>query len=235
MIFFTLHQQHGRLHLLHITDRRQRVVQRLIVPRLAVELELGESLRIAAAVPIGPVGDRAVGLNGLEAIGLRGDPRGHETAVRSARRTHLRAIHIGARRHDVHGLHEVVVVFHPPAAACAVREVTAIAARPTRVREQHEHPLRREILELVEPAFAVRRVRTAMDVDYHGVLLARGVAVRLHQPAFDLQIANALVGKAIGIAPDHVLVDIVVEVRELALPRAVSGRHEQLRRLCRRG
>ena len=235
MIFFTLHQQHGRLYFLHIANRRQRVVQRLIVPRLSVEFKLGETLRIAAAVPVGPVGDRAIGLDCLEAIGLCGDPRGHEAAVRAAGGAHLRAVHVGARRHDVHGLHQVVVVFHAPTAARAVREVPSVATRAARVREQHEHALRREVLKLIEPAFAVRRVRAAMNVDHHRILLAWAVAVRLHEPAFDLQVADALVREAIGIAPHHVRVHVVVEARELTLARAVSGGHEQLRGLCHRG
>ena len=234
MIFFTLHQQHRRLHLLHIADRRQRVVQRLIVPRLAVELKFREPLCVAAAIPIGPVRDGPIGLDGLEAISFGGNPRGHEAAVRPASCSHLRAVHVGTRSNDIDSLHEVVVVFHAPASTRAVGEVGAIAARPTRIGEQHEHALRGEILEFVEPAFPVRRVRPAVNVDHHGILLARRVSVGLHQPPFDFQIPDALVREALGITPRHVLVHVVIEVRELTLPHAVGRGHEQLRGLRHR-
>src|SRR5215204_1326510 len=80
-VFLALNDERWRLHLRYFANRRQRVVHREVVPRLSVELELREPLRVGRAVPVRPLADHAIGLSGLEAIRLRGDPRGHEAAV----------------------------------------------------------------------------------------------------------------------------------------------------------
>src|SRR5260370_8742385 len=97
-------------------------------------------------------------------IRLRGDPRGHESAIGTARNAHARRIDVGAHRRDVDRLHEIVVVLRAPASTRGEGEVGAIAARAARVREEHEHPFRGEILEFVEPVLSVCRVRAALNV-----------------------------------------------------------------------
>jgi len=59
-------------------------------------------------------------------------------------------------------------------------------------------------------------VRAAVNVDHHRVFLARLVYVRLHQPAFDFEIADALVRETLGIAPDHIRVHVGIKIGELA-------------------
>src|SRR6185312_13377912 len=64
-VLFALHEQRRRLHVLHVTDRRQRVVHDLVVPWMAEELVLREPLRVGRTVPVGPFADHAIGLGGL--------------------------------------------------------------------------------------------------------------------------------------------------------------------------
>ena len=63
IVLLRLHDQCRRAHVLHELDGRNGVVDVPVLPRLAVELGLGESLRlIGAAVPRRPVHDQAIDL-----------------------------------------------------------------------------------------------------------------------------------------------------------------------------
>src|SRR5688572_20836210 len=68
VIFFRLHDERRRLHVADVTNGRERVVHDGVVPWLAIELELGEPLRVGRAVPRPPVADHAVVLRGLESV-----------------------------------------------------------------------------------------------------------------------------------------------------------------------
>ena len=73
-----------------------------------------------------------------------------------------------------------------------------------------------------------------MDVQHHGILLSGHVAVGLHQPPFDLQVAHAAIREPLGIAPRHVGVQRIVEVRDLTLVRTAAIGQEQFRGLGHR-
>src|SRR5205085_2169351 len=92
-------------------------------------------------------------------------------------------------------------------------------------------PRRREILELVEPVLAVRRVRATVDVQHERILLPRLVSVRLHEPALDLDTTHRVEHGALGVTERHLAQELVVEARETPLARAVPVRDVQLRRM----
>ena len=165
---------------------------------------------------------------------LRRHPRRHEAAVAAAAGADLGTVHVRTLRDDVHRLHQVIVVLHAPASARAVREIRTVAARPARIREEHHDALRREVLEFVEPPFVVLAVRSAVDIQHDRILLARDVAVRLHQPRLDFEVAHAAIRESFRIAPRDFRVQCVVEMRELLLVRAACVGDIQLGRFRHR-
>jgi hypothetical protein len=128
--------------------------------------------------------DRAVTAAALRKLG--GEVVRHEAAVAAARDADALRIDVRVfRERRVDAAEIVLLIDFAPFAARRPLIRVAVAGRPARIGVEDEEAGRREDLELIEPAGAVRAVRSAVDLENHRVLLAGDVAERLHHPAVD--------------------------------------------------
>ena len=103
-----------------------------------------------------------------------------------------------------------------------------VAARPAWIRKQRPVALTRQHLKLRKEHVAVVRVRAAVNREHQWVALARLIAVRLHQPAFDLQAADAGEPERVGGNHGDLLQERIVERCEPAVRPASERSHIQL-------
>ena len=163
-----------------------------------------------------PVGDVALRDRRLEALRLRDRPVREQAAAAAAGHAEPIRVDVAFLQHFVDAGHQVLVVVAGVVELDDVAEVLTVGGAAARVGEEDHVALRRHPLELVRVDVAVRRVRPAVNLENHRVLLAGVEVRRLQNPALHLLAVERSVPDFFGLALLDVLEQIVVDLRDLS-------------------
>src|SRR5580700_2374115 len=124
------------------------------------------------------------------------NPIGHEAAVASAGHAHAIAIDpwILLQR-GVDAGHDVLIVHRAPIVDDAAFELVAIPGGTARIAKEDRPTFGGVDLEFVIPIDTVLPGRSAVNAEYHWILLARLPAHRLYEEAVDIPAIGALISK----------------------------------------
>lgn len=181
------------------------VLERVLEGR-APEPERPQQREVARVVHRSPVADATLRHGRPEAVRARDDPVGEQTAAASARDAQPRLVHVAARQHVVHGRHQVVEVVAGVRVLNAIRERLSVGRAAARVHVDDDVSRGRQHAELVEERVAVRRVRSAVNLEHERILLRRIEARRLHDPSLHAAAVEGLAPELLDLAevrPGH--------------------------------
>src|SRR5471030_256154 len=225
IIVVRMQNQRRRLDVLGVLQRRRVPVLVELVKQESLEVFLVPVGAVARAVVADEIGDAAQRHRGLESRGVAQNPVGHIAAVTSAGHAQPLGVHpriLFERR--IHARHHVLIVHAAPIVRDAPLELLPVAGRSARIAEKNRPPLGRVDLELLIPIHAVLARRPAVNAHHHGILLARLPADRLHEKSIDVPPVRALITQAFHGGHVQSRPEIRIQVRQLALARAVQGR-----------
>ena len=134
-----------------------------------------------------PVDHRTVRRRGREAIRLADRPRRQHAAAAAAGHEHVALVDEAFFQELVDAGHQVVVILARIRVVDPVAELAAVAGAAARVGVEDHVAVCGHLLPSVVEADAVHAVRTAVDVQLHGVLLGGVEVGRRDVPALDLQ------------------------------------------------
>jgi len=174
-ILLTVNDEHGRVHLRHIRDRRIFHQMFEILPGSSPKFVVTKiPADIAGSIHRGQVGNTAVSDGGPEAIGMPHEPVCHEAAIAATSDAQTLLIDITPGDQRVHAGHDVQRVLLAPDPTHGKREFASIAATAARIGVEHHVALARLELHFVEEAIAVVGMRSAVNLQDQGIFFLPG-------------------------------------------------------------